>query len=125
MAPPPRLELGSGGSSSERELGQEKTSVTHETWTTRARVTEHSQRGLSHGANAYLVPPWSWLASLDAMMSPRTERALIVVDSSRALKYKGGAGCEVDTEAKLARFPPEDHTLLPQTSGRIWGIHKS
>ena len=31
MAPTPRLELGRGGSSSERVLGQEKTSVTHET----------------------------------------------------------------------------------------------
>ena len=58
------------------------------------------------------------------MTSPHTERALIDVDSSRALKYKGGAGCEVDMQAKLARFPPEDHLLLSQTSGKIWGINR-
>lgn len=78
------------GQGNERELGHEKTSVTHETWTTRARVTEHSQRGLSRGANAYLVSPWFWLASLDAMMSPYTERALIVVDPSHTLKDNEG-----------------------------------
>lgn len=47
MAPLPGWNWVAVGQGSERELGQEKTSVTHETFTTRARVTEYSQRGLA------------------------------------------------------------------------------
>ena len=37
-------------------------------------------------------------------------------------KGQRGPGCEADTKAKLAVLSPEDHLVLSQTPGKIWGI---